>query len=76
MYSQLNNFLESKFSNLLCGFRKGHSTQHALFNLLQKWQISPDNSEIIGTILMDLSKAYDCLPHESSLKHMASVVPV
>ena len=61
IYSQLNNFLESKFSSLLCGFRKGHSTQHALFNLLQKWQISLDNSEIIGTIL---SKAYDCLPHE------------
>ena len=27
---QLNPFLENCFSELLCGFRKGHSTQHAL----------------------------------------------
>ena len=49
---------------LLCGFRKAHSTQHALFKLLHSWQKELDNSGFIGTILMDLSKAYDCLPHD------------
>ena len=56
----MNNFL----NELLCGFRKAHSTQHALFKLLQAWQKELDNSGFIGTILMDLSKAYDCLPHD------------
>ena len=51
-------------NKLLCGFRKAHSTQHALFRLLQKWQKELDSSGIVGTILMDLSKAYDCLPHD------------
>ena len=49
---------------LLCGFRKAHSTQHALFKLLHSWQKQLDNSGFVGTILMDLSKAYDCLPHD------------
>ena len=51
-------------NKLLCGFRKAHSTQHALFKLLHSWQKELDNSGFIGTILMDLSKAYDCLPHD------------
>ena len=56
----MNNF----FKELLCGFRKAHSTQHALFKLLQAWQKELDNSGFIGTILMDLPKAYECLPHD------------
>ena len=43
---------------------KAHSTQHALFKLLQKWQKELDSRVFIGTILMDLSKVYDCLPHD------------
>ena len=56
----MNNFL----NELLCGFCKVHLTQHALFELLQAWQKELDNSKFIGNILMDLSKAYDCLPHD------------
>ena len=56
----LYNFL----NKLLWGFCKAHSTQHALFKLLQAWQKELNNSGFIGTILMDLSKAYDCFPHD------------
>ena len=49
---------------LFCGFRKAHSIQHALFRLLQKWQKELHSSGIVGTILMDSSKACDCLPHD------------
>ena len=44
-------------------FRKAHSTQHTLFKLLQSWQQVLDNGGFIGTILMDLSKACDYIPH-------------
>ena len=56
---------------LLC---KVHSTQHALFKFLQACRKELDNSGFIGTIFMDLSKAYDCLPHDlliTKLGHMA-----
>ena len=64
MYDQLNEYVEAFLNKLLCGFCKAHSTQHALFRILPKWQKDLDSSEIVGTILMDLSKAYDCLSHD------------
>ena len=32
--------------------------------MLQSWQRELDESGYVGTILMDLSKAYDCIPHQ------------
>ena len=32
--------------------------------LLQAWQEELDKCGFVGTILMDLFKAYDCLPHD------------
>ena len=56
--------MQTFLNKILCGFCKAHSTQHALFRLLQAWQKELDNSGNVGTILMDLSKAYDCIPHD------------
>ena len=64
IYNQLGKYMDTFLNELLCRFRKAHSTQHALFKLLQRWQNELDNSGLVGTILMDLSKAYDCLPHD------------
>ena len=64
MFKQLSNHTKYFLSQILCGFRKAHSTQHALFRLLQSWQRELDESGYVGTILMDLSKAYDCIPHQ------------
>ena len=56
---------DKKFkSQILCGFRKAHSTQQALFRLLQPWQKELDNSGCVCTIFVDLSKAYDCRPQD------------
>ena len=64
IYNQLSEYSESFLSHILCGFRKAHSTQHALFKLFQSWQKELDNGGFVGTILVDLSKAYDCIPHD------------
>ena len=53
-----------RLNTLLCGFRKAHSTQHTLFKLFQAWQEELDKSGFVATVLMDLFKAYDCLPHD------------
>ena len=49
------------FNEILCGFRKAHSTQHASFELITSWQTSLRRGGFVGSILMDLSKTYDCL---------------
>ena len=35
--------------------------------MINKWHSCFDNSGVVGTILMDLSKTFDCLPHEPVL---------
>ena len=64
IYEQTPYYFEPFFNEILCGFRKAHSVQHALFKLLISWQNSLDRSWFAGSILMDLSKAYDFLPHD------------
>ena len=64
LYDQLSEYSKKCLNTLLCGFRKAHSTQHALFKLLYAWQEELYKSGFVGKILMDLSKAYDCLPHD------------
>ena len=56
--------MKNKLSPLLCGFRAKHNTQHALLRLLLKWQQSLDEGKEVGAVLMDLSKAFDSIPHE------------
>ena len=43
---------------------KGYSTQHCLLNLLEKWKNSVGQGKSFGALLIDLSKAFDCLNHE------------
>ena len=64
LYSQIANFFEQKFSNYQCGFRKGFSAQHCLIVMIEKWRKSLDKGGSFGALLTDLSKAFDCLPHE------------
>ena len=64
IFDQLSSFMETRFSKYLCGFRKGYSTQHCLINLLHSWQKLKTSSKKIGAVLLDLSKAFDILPHD------------
>ena len=45
------------------GAPKGYGTQHALQILIKNWKRSSDSKVIVSTILMDLSKACNCLPY-------------
>ena len=36
IYKQLGKYIDTVLNKLLCGFRKAHSTQHALSKLLQQ----------------------------------------
>ena len=61
---QMTPFAKTKISRLLCGFREGHSAQHALFRLIEKCRKCLDDGGVVGMVLMDLSKAFDCLPYD------------
>ena len=62
--SQINQFLENKWSNLFTAFIEGHSTQDAILRVIESWHKCLDAFCIVGTVLVDLSKAYDCILHD------------
>ena len=64
LYDQLIEYMNDKLSPFLCGFRKQYSTQHALIRMLERWKHYLDDSGVVMAVLMDLSKAYDCIPHD------------
>ena len=60
----MSQFFEGITSKYQRGFRKGHSAQDALISLLEKWRYNVDQGRMFGALLTDLSKAFDCLPHD------------
>ena len=72
LYNRLSDYVENIFNVILCGFRKAHGTQHALLKLLQSWQKELDEKGMVATVLMDLSKAYDSIPHDLLIAKLSS----
>ena len=72
IYTQMLSFVKDKLSDLLCGFREKYSTQHALIKLIEACRKCLDGKGIMGIVLMDLSKAYDCLPHDLFIAKLAA----
>ena len=63
----LNSMLEYTnkiLSDHISAYRQGYSCQNVLLKLTENWRQHLDNNQIVGAVLMDLSKAFDCLPHE------------
>lgn len=61
---QILFFMNDILSPFVSAYRKGYSTQHVLIRLIEEWKEALDNKNIVGAVLMDLSKAFDCIPHD------------
>ena len=64
LFKQLTNYFEDHFSKYQCGFRKGFSVANCLLSMIEKWRESLDKGGAYGALLTDLSKDFDCLPHD------------
>ena len=64
MESQMKAFARSLLNSLLCGFRQNYSTQQALLRFIEDCRKAVDSGNTAGAVLMDLSKAFDCLNHD------------
>ena len=64
IFTQIESFMEDKLSKLLAGFRKNHSIQHCLINLLEKWKNNLDKGGFACAISMDLSRAFDTMNYD------------
>jgi len=63
---QLHSFIQrtNAIHDSQSGFRKHHSCQTALIRLVENWLKNLDEGEIIGTLFIDLKKAFDLVDHK------------
>ena len=64
MKSQIMAYFDNQLSNFLSAYRKGYGTQHVLMRLLEEWKNNLGKGYVVGAILLNLSKAFDCVPHD------------
>ena len=66
MYKRLHNYLTMKefFCGAQYGFRKQHSTQHAILDIINKIQDNMDKKMYSCGIFIDLKKAFDTADHD------------
>ena len=70
--NQLAYYLDKYFSPFISAYRKSYSTQQVIIRLLEEWREKLDKNLIVGAVLMDLSKAFDCIPHDLIISKLAA----
>ena len=64
MHRQISEYFQTIFSKFHCGFRKGYGTQDCLLAMVVNSKKTLDLRKEYGALLTDLSKAFDCIPHD------------
>ena len=61
---QLSDHFENLLNPFGAAFRSGYGCQSTLLRILEDCKKALDSDTYLAAILMDLSKAFDCLPHD------------
>ena len=64
LHNQIASFSNEFLSDFISAYRKGYSTNHVLIRLIENWKTTLAKNLFTEAVLMDLSKAFDCIPHD------------
>ena len=69
---KIGPFVDKILSKFISAYRQKHSSNHVLLRLLEEWKKHLDDKKFVGAVLMDLSKAFDCIPHDLLIAKMGA----
>ena len=64
IHTRMSPHFEKIFHRYVFAYRKYHGCDTALLSLTEQWKKELDSHKTIGLVSMDLSKAFDSLPHD------------
>ena len=67
--------VDSMYDNIspfISAYRKNYNMQHVMIRLLEERRENLDKNYVVGGVLMDLSKAFNCVPHDLLLEKLAA----
>ena len=56
--------MSNYISPYVSAYRKGYNSKNVTTRLLEKLRQHLDNNKVVEGVFMDLSKAFDCVPHD------------
>ena len=69
---QLMTFFENILCKELSAYRKKYGCGNVLLQCVEHWKLELDNDNTVGCVMMDLSKAFDSIPHGLIIAKLAA----
>ena len=67
LHENLRNCVNTFLSQSIFAYRKSNNTHHVLIRLIEIWKKSLCEKKLVAAVLIDLSKAFQCIPHDLPL---------
>ena len=64
--------MEEYFLPLIFAYRTNYSSKHVISRLLEEWRKKLDNNFVVGAVLTDLSRAFDCILYDLLITKLAT----
>ena len=64
IFDKLTGHANQLLSIFVSAYRRVCGAQRILAGFLEEWREQLDHNKIFGTVLLDLSKAFDCIPQD------------
>ena len=69
---RLVHYFNPFLSKFLSAYRKSYRCESELLYLIEDWKGALDKNSVVGTVIMEVSKAFDLIPHDLLLVKLSA----